>query len=201
MFTASRTLTAAAALAAASGASAAFIGIEDPVTLEQDAAVSVELVGGWAGAGGDLYFLGARSGEQFNAAADTAEPGLGQRLFGNKDAAGASASLGDFRAGDQLHFAYHITKGHGSVVTQGDVMRSDVNADFIQFGHDPGAQLGSGLRVGVEDIRDPKRSDWDYEDIVFDVNFTPGRGAPAPAPGSATLMALGAALAAQRRRR
>jgi len=33
MFTASRTLTAAVALAAASGASAAFIGIEDPVTL------------------------------------------------------------------------------------------------------------------------------------------------------------------------
>ena len=201
MFNASRTLIAAAAFATASGASAAFVELDQPVALEENAAVRVELVGAWAGAAGDVYFLGAERAGELSAAPDTSKPGLGQRLFNSKDAAGASVQLGDFRAGDELHFAYHITKGHGRVVTQGDVMRTDVSGDFIQFGHDPGARLGSGLRVGVEDIRDPKRSDWDYQDVVFDVNFTPGRGAPAPAPGSATLMALGAALAAQRRRR
>jgi len=197
--TVKRSVIAASMLAAASGASAAFIGLEDPIALQEDAAVAVTLVGGWAGAEGDLYFLGASRSGVLSAAADTAEPGLGQRLYGNKDAAGQTIQLGDFLAGDELHFAYHITSGNGGTVITGDVIRSDVSRDFIQFGFDADHTGDGRIRLGVEDIRDPKRSDWDYQDAVIDLSFTPARGVPAP--GSATLMALGAALAAQRRRR
>ncbi len=195
-------ITAAVLSAFASAAGAAFIEIEQPLVLQDDALVSVELVGAWAGAAGDVYFLGARApGEELSASPDTGEPGLGQRLFHSKATPGERIDLGDFAAGSELHFAYHITTGSGTIVALGDVFRSDRDADMIQFGYDPEASTSSSFRLGWEDIRDPKKSDWDYQDVVFDVTMTPARGTVVPAPGATVLLALSAGAAAARRRR
>lgn len=195
-------IIAAVICASASAAGAAFIEIDSPIVLQSDAVVSVELVGAWAGAAGDIYFLGAkRPGEALTASADTGEPGLGQRLFYSKAEPGERIDLGEFDAGSELHFAYHITKGSGDLVAQGDVFRSDRDTDQIQFGYDPEASTAAYYRLGMEDIRDPKRSDWDYQDVVFDVTMTSPRGVPVPAPGATLLLALSSGAAAARRRR
>jgi hypothetical protein len=187
----------AIAAAAATSASAAFVGIDDAPALTRDGRVSVQLVGAWAGAAGDVYFLGADTGAGFVSAPASDAHAIGQRLFNSKDAPGAAIDLGDFAAGDQLHFAYRITKGWSSLVTPGDVMTTQ--SDLIQFGIDESASdFALRWRLGMEDIRDPKRSDWDYQDAVFDVLLTPARGIPTPA--SAALFAI-AGLTAIRRRR
>ncbi len=188
-------------LAAGASAPAAFMQLDHPITLEQDSSVSVELVGAWAGAAGDVYFLGADSNGQLNASADTGEPGLGKRLFNSKDAPGTTIDLGDFTAGSALHFAYLITKGWSDAVIKGDVMRSDRTRDQIQLAWDEDESTPALYRLGWEDIRDPKRSDWDYQDAVFDVHISPSAARAVPAPGTMTLLALtGATLAARRRR-
>ena len=192
----------AASLAAAGTASAAFIQLENPLVLQQDASVSVELVGKWAGAEGDVYFLGSKSaGEPLSASADTGVPGLGTRLFASAGARGSTVELGDFTAGTELHFAYHITKGYSDIVALGDTFRSDLQQDEIQLGWDPEASSSLVYRLGWEDIRDPKRSDWDYQDVVFDVRMTPPQGDQVPTPGAAMLLALSTGVAAARRRR
>jgi len=192
----------AAVLAAAGTASAAFLELDNPIALQQDASVSVELVGEWAGAAGDLYFLGAKpSGSELNASPDTGEPGLGTKLFASTGARGTSVNLGDFDAGTELHFAYHITSGYSDTVILGDTFRSDLAQDQVQLGWDPDASSEFVTRLGWEDIRDPKKSDWDYQDIVFDIRMTPPQGDPVPTPGAAMLLALSTGVAAARRRR
>ena len=194
--------TAAAALAAAATANAAFIELENPLVLQNDAVVSVELVGKWAGAEGDVYFLGAKpAGESLNASDDTGVPGLGRKLFASAGAAGTRVELGQFDAGTELHFGYYITKGHSDTVALGDIFRSDNENDQVQLGWDPSASSEFVTRLGWEDIRDPKRSDWDYRDVVFDVRMTPPQGDTVPSPGAAMLIALSTGVAAARRRR
>ena len=188
----------AVAMTAAAGASASFVGIDDAPTLDRDGRVDVHLVGAWAGAAGDLYFLGAATDAGFLSAPASDAHAVGRRLFNSKDAPGAVASLGDFAAGDRLHFAYRITKGSGSLVALGDVMTT--RDDLIQFGIDQSASdFALTWRLGIEDIRDPKRSDWDYQDAVFDLVLTPARAIPTPA--SATLLTLSGLTALIRRRR
>ncbi len=189
-----------AALAASGSALGGFLELEAPVTLDRAGDVRVELIGAWAAAAGDVYFAGSQIDGAFTAAADTGLAGLGTRLFHSKDAAGSRVDLGWHDAGATLHFGYHVTKGYRDLVELGDVMRSDVSDDFNQFGFDADhTEVGVRWRLGMEDIRAPKRSDWDYQDAVFDVIVTP-RG-EVPTPGAATLLGVSGLLAARRRRR
>lgn len=189
-----------AVLMAGTAAHGAFITRDAPVRFDQAGSVRVELVGAWAGASGDIYYLGSTTGDTWTPAPDTGTPGLGTRLFYSKSTPGQSVELGEFAAGSTLHFAYEVTHGVGDLVLQGDVMRSDRNTDSIQFGWDEEKSDALSLRLGVEDIRDPKRSDWDYRDAVFDVVITPARG-DVPAPGAVSLFALAGATGIRRRRR
>lgn len=196
------TTSAAIVAGAATAAGAAFVEIETPIVVQQDSTVSAELVGAWAAAAGDVYFLGAATpGGGFSASMDTGQPGLGQRLFNSKEGAGATADLGTFTAGSELYFGYHITKGYREIVQAGDVFRSNEGDDLLYFGWDESASGDDYFRLGWEDTRDPKRSDWDYRDVVFDITMTPVRGEPVPAPGAAVLLALSTGAAAARRRR
>lgn len=195
-------MTAAAAAIALSAGSAwgGFIQWDAPITIEADSAVSATLVGAFAGAAGDIYFVGSVTDGAYTPAPDTFTPGVGTRLFGSKAAVGTTVELGTFSAGTELHFGYVVTTGWGTTVLLGDVMRSDVLGDQAQFGYDPEASSAGRWSLGIEDIRDPKKSDWDYNDAMFDLVITPVRDV-VPTPGTATLLAAGGVLAGVRRRR
>ncbi len=177
-----------------------YLELETPVVVENDSAVLVEFLSADAG---DIYFLGASiptsAGLSWTAAADTGFAGLGQLLFGSGDVAGERVDLGTFAAGSVLHFGLRIDSGVDAGFLD-DVMRSDVNGDVVQFGWDEQASGNGRLRLGWDNNRDPKDSDWDYNDAAFDVIISPGGGQDAPAPGGAMLLGFGGVLAAQRRR-
>lgn len=190
-------MTAALGVFVSAGASAGLLA-DAPISLTAPSNVSVRFVGSDAGATGSLYFLGWGQGESITYATSTHANNLGQFLFSNKGtSAGTTIDLGDFASSSTLHFAYIITKGSGGAKT-GDVIRSDLNADLVYFA--PVAMFnlldGEYIRVGLEDIRDPAKSDWDHNDVIFDVIAT-----TIPGPGAFALAAVGFAIAAPRRRR
>lgn len=183
----------AATIAAAAHAGVAHTGVK-PYALESDSQVSVSFVSQSAGAKGSLYFLGHEDSDgHITYAASSDANNLGQFIFQNHGtAAGYTVDLGIFDAGDVMHFAYLITKGV-SVAPTGSLFRTDVNADLAYVGLTP---MGSGItRIGLEDIRNPAKSDWDHNDVVFDIVAL-----DVPAPGPAALASAAFLIAGLRRR-
>jgi len=192
------TMAAGAALCAAATGGVAVDMHDAPVALTKDSNVSVRFVNSDAGATGSLYFLGWGQGESITYSASSHSNNLGQFLFSNKGTpTGTTIDLGVFDAGAALHFAYIINKGAGAAKT-GDVIRSDIHADLAYFAPSPmfNQQDENFVRIGLEDIRDPKKSDWDFNDVIFDV-----LASPIPGPGAFALAMMGMAIAAPRRRR
>ena len=186
----------------AGAANAAFLQMDHPITLSERSAVSVEVFGANGGAAGDLYFVGTTSGDTWTPAPDPTGGGIGTRLFNSKDTPGTRVELGTFDAGTEFTFAYKVTKGWSKWVIVDDVMMSGREGDAQQFGVDDMLADSGRVRLGIEDIRDPKKSDWDYDDSMFDVVITPtgDRGA-VPTPGSTALIGLASFAALGRRRR
>ena len=160
---------------------------------------TVAFVSSSAGATGVLSHLGVESGGALTAPA-ISDGELGRLLFSNHDAppgASAGIDLGLFGAGDVIHFAYRITDGV-SVAPTGSTFRTDTDVDpahLSVLNTTPVDGATTLYRVGVEDIRDAGRSDWDYNDIVFDVTV---RLVPTPGTGALALASL--ALTTRRRR-
>jgi len=167
------------------------------LTLDQDSDVSVSFITSSAGAKGSLYFLGTESGGAITSAASSDSNALGEFLFSNHGTtSGYSVDIGQFGAGETLHFAYLITNGV-SVAPTGELFRSDLSTD-LSFFASGSAEAFDGYQVfrfGIEDIRDPNRSDFDYNDVIFDVRVSPA----VPAPGAAALAMIGAGFMVRRR--
>ena len=165
-----------------------------PFALQSPSEVSVSFESQSAGARGNLYFLGAEdSSGDITYAASTDANNLGQFLFQNHGTAnGFTVDLGVFDAGDVMHFAYLVTNGSGGAPT-GSLFRTDVNADLDYVGL---TQISSEItRIGLEDIRNPAQSDWDHNDVVFNVVAR-----SVPAPGPAALASAAFLIAGLRRR-
>ncbi len=164
--------------------------------MDQRGNVSVEFLNSNAGATGSLYFVGSRGTNENDITYATSSDafGLGQFLFSNKGtSAGTSVEIGSFDTGTTLHFAYTITKGSGSAVLN-QIQRTDQTTSMF-FATDWGTDSkGYFAKVGVEDILDVKKSDMDYNDVVFRVRSI-------PAPGGAALMAVSLLIAGPRGRR
>lgn len=152
-----------------------------------------------AGARGTLFFLGTEADGTITAPTGAAHE-LGRALFTSHNTAPEARSgldLGAFGAGDTLHFAYLVTRGV-SVAPTGSTFRTDTDLDPAHFTVVDTTVIDEATtvyRVGVEDIRDPARSDWDYNDVVFDVSVR-----LVPTPGAGTLALASLALVARRRR-
>lgn len=195
--TKNRIITAVAITAAAASAASATMTPAQPFTLDQDSAVAVQFVSQSAGARGNLYFIGfEQEGEMFNAVSSDANE-LGQFIFQNHGtSAGTTVELGEFGAGSTLHFAYLVTNGAGGAPT-GSLFRTDFEADanYFAIGDTRSQEESLFTRLGIEDIRDPQHSDFDYNDLVVDVRTT-----PIPAPGSVALAMTALAMIARRRK-
>jgi len=171
----------------------------EPLRLAQRSDVRVRFLGQSAGASGALYFLGSRLGGVVSRAASSDDQGLGRFLFNNHQARrGFETALGVFDAGAVLDFAYLITQGV-SVAPTGELFRTDRSEDLPYFAQR--TRFKKDLQrsvVGVEDIRDPRLSDFDFNDVVFEVVARP---AGTPAPAGAAVLGLGGAVALGLRRR
>lgn len=197
-----RAAFAAACCVSTAAAAHAFVIPATLPELDGPSAVSVSFVSSSAGARGSLYFLGYETPggppAAITPAADSDSNNLGAFLFENKGPTRSNvAGLGVIPGGATLHFAYLVTQGV-SVAPTGSLFRTDVAADLNYFGStDLGMEDGERVwRMGIEDIRDENRSDWDYNDAVFEV-----RAFPVPTPGTIALAAAGVGLAAVRRRK
>ncbi|TVQ81556.1 MAG: hypothetical protein EA380_01435 [Phycisphaeraceae bacterium] len=190
-------MTAVATAAVAGSASAAMIPAS-LVELETESTVTVTFDSSDAGAKGSLYFLGHEQDGSITYATSTDANGLGKWLFSNHGTApGYSVNLGTLPGGALLHFAYLITNGV-SVAPTGSLFRTDVPDDMLYFMSDVVAADSSGTTVsyGIEDIRNPSKSDWDYNDVMFSVRVD-----AIPGPGAIALAASAVMLAGVRRRR
>lgn len=150
-----------------------------------------------AGAVGELYFLGADTGGSI-----TSGSGLGSEafLFRNRGVkSGETRSLGLYNAGETLHFLYRIVTGAGAA-KKGDVLRTDDESTSGNFRFSDANEQGGVFTasLGVEDIRNPARADWDFNDVEFTLTTSPRF---VPAPGPVVLGACGLALAAFPRRK
>ena len=158
--------------------------------------VSISFLSQDAGAKGSLYFLGAQNDGAISYRTNSDARLLGQHLFTNHGTArGTSVNLGLFSAGTTLHFAYTVTTGMPGVPT-GTTSRTDFADDLRYFGLE--TVFSSGGRVetvfSVEDIKDPRRTDWDYNDFRATITAI-------PTPGVAMALASGFALVSFRRSR
>ncbi len=165
-----------------------------------DGSVEVEFVSQDAGAKGSLYFLGSVTGGTTTYAPSSDSNNLGQFLFQNHGtSAGYTVYLGIFDAETTLYFAYKITHGV-SVAPTGTIFRMDAPGDLLYFGQEVvlNTSEGSATRVWLEDIKNPSKSDWDYNDLAFDVNNS--YVAPAPAPGAWALAIVGILIGTRRYR-
>lgn len=190
-------MTAVVTAAVAGTASAAVIPAS-LVELDTDSTVTVTFDSSDAGAKGSLYFLGHEQGGSITYATSTDANGLGKWLFSNHGTApGFSVELGLLPGGALLHFAYLITHGVTNAPT-GSLFRTDVPADMQYFMSNVVAADASGTTVsyGIEDIRKPSKSDWDYNDVMFTVRVD-----AIPGPGAIALAASAMMLAGVRRRR
>jgi hypothetical protein len=185
----------ACSLAVAGSANAGFR-TGQSVTLQEDSNAVVEFISQSAGAKGSLYFLGADTGDSFVTAPSSDENGLGKFLFSNHGTArGTTVDLGNFGAGSTLHFAYLITKGV-SVAPTGSLFKSNVLDDVNYFGMEGPStfERSTTFRLGIEDIRNPKKSDFDYNDVIVEV-----RAVAIPTPGTLALATAGLAFVTRRR--
>ena len=189
-------LAASAAGAASSARASAIVG--EPIEVSEAGSVSISFVSQSAGARGHLYFLGVERGGSITEAASSDSRNLGRFLFSNHDtSAGDSAALGDFLAGDILHFAYRIDKGASRAKTN-DVFNTSVEDDRQYFALSSPVQTEAGgweRDLFIEDIRVERNSDLDYNDAVFRLSFEP---VPTPGAGALAMTALG--IATRRRR-
>ena len=198
-------MTATIAIAAAMSAS---VGSFTPGTPSSDPALlssaspfeaSVAFVSSSAGATGMLYFAGDELGGTLTAPAAAVDPSMGLELFANKGAdrgTGDFIELGAFGAGATIHFNYLVTKGV-SVAPTGSLFSTRSDHDPAHFVVLSSSTTGATTtyRVGIEDIRDPNKSDWDYNDIIVDVAVT-----SVPTPGATALALAGFGLTLRRRR-
>lgn len=164
----------------------------------QTGEITIEFKSQSAGATGSLYFLGSERSGTLTRAASTDSRDLGRWIFSNKGtAAGHRVSLGLFEFGDLLHFAYIVTTGAGNAKT-GETSRTDIVADRKYFGFKNTSTTDEGvIRVlmGVEDIRNPSKTDWDYNDLQVFVEST-----PVPSPGVLALSGAALLIAGSRRK-
>lgn len=192
-----RTMSIIAVVSLAGAAASAGVMVDNPVALTATSDVSVRFVSSDAGAKGSLYFLGHELNEVITYAASSDAHNLGSFLFSNHGtSAGTTVHLGTFDNGAILHFAYLITNGV-SVAPTGTLIRSDLIGDLAYLS---GASMfnfddGPFVRIGLEDIKNPHKSDWDHNDVIFDVI-----AAPVPAPGTIALATIALAVATPRRR-
>jgi len=168
--------------------------------MDRTGTVVAEFLNSNAGATGSLYFVGHKgSGEGSITYATSSDAfGLGQFLFSNKGTpAGTGVGLGQFNAGDSLYFAYIITKGSGGAA-KGSMARNDLLGDVDFFKTLSFGLTDDGARsvVGVEDIFNRPKSDWDYNDMTFALSVS-----SVPTPGAGLLAAMGGAVACRRKRR
>jgi uncharacterized protein (TIGR03382 family) len=164
------------AAAMASAASAA-IYIGQPLFVPAGHEAVVTFHSSDAGWTGDVYWMGG----------DQEREGLGQWLFNNHSSSpGDSISLGVFENQTPLYFAYDITSGELNTFRMTD------EVDIMQFAYEDIA--ANHFRMRIEDIKLPG-GDHDYNDAMFDVQFY-----STPAPGAATLGAMGLLLGFRRRR-
>lgn len=201
---ASGVITAGATLwAAAVVPVAASMVVGEPIVLGERANVSVRFHSQSATAAGSLYFLGSEKGGVATLATSTDSSGLGIHLFDNHRATrGDQFNLGVFEAGSILNFAHLITDGV-PVAPTGSLFRTDIPGDLAYFAQRKEQDEDTGLavtRVGVEDIRDQRLSDFDFNDLKFDIVRTPAQ-TPTPTPGNLALFGVGAVMLASRRRR
>lgn len=187
-----------ALVAISSGAHAGIAG-GDVYQMNQRGQVTATFLSSDAGATGSLYFVGHKgSGDDaitYSASSDAF--GLGQFLFSNKGTpANTGVALGEFNAGDSLFFAYIITKGSGNA-TKGSFARNDLTAgvDFFRTNSSTPTDYGSYSIIGVEDIFNRSKSDWDYNDMLFALRVD-----AVPTPGAGLLAAMGGIVAFRRKR-
>ena len=191
-------------MAASMGSFQSGVPSQDAVSLTSESpfTASVSFVGSDAGAKGSLYFMGGASDGTITSPSVMDDPELGMELFSTRTPPAGDArtvSLGTFDADEVLTFAYLITHGV-RVAPTGSLFRTDLDIAPAHFAIlDEPTRLNDDTviyRLGVEDIRNPERADWDYNDVVFDVTITsvPTTGAPALA------MALGLIVSRRRRR-
>ncbi len=162
--------------------------------------VEVSFVSQDAGATGKLYFLGSEASGTISYAASSDANNLGQYIFQNHGtSAGTTVPLGSFASGVNLLFAYKVTAGV-NVAPTGTVFRMDVPGDLVYFGQEvlSNTSTGSTTRMWLEDIKNPAQSDWDYNDLAF--NVTNAYVAPAPAPGAWAIALIGVLIGTRRSR-
>lgn len=165
-----------AAVAMASAASAA-IYVGQPLYVPAGHEAVVTFHSSDAGWTGDVYWMGG----------DSERDGLGQWLFNNHASTPSdSVSLGVFDVQTPLYFAYDITDGELNTYRMTD------SNEIKQFAYEDIAP--NHFRMRIEDIKLPG-GDHDYNDCMFDVQFY-----STPAPGAATLGAMGLLLGFRRRR-
>ncbi len=190
------TLIAGAIVAAVTATAQGGLSAAAPVVIDQPSSVNVSFVSQSAGATGSLYFLGwePEGIDTIEYAASSDFNILGTHLMSNHGTPfGTSVDVGTFGAGT-LHFAYLITDGV-SVAPTGSLFRTDVSGDEVYFASEMTAVTPQVYTFGLEDIRNPSQSDWDYNDLVVQVS-----AAPIPAPG-ATVIGLASVLVLGRVRR
>ena len=192
------TLTAAAVAGACfAGAATGALTPSTTVTLGYDSNVSVSFVSQSAGWTGSLYLSGVERNGVVLDVESTDSKDAGQYIFDNHGtAAGATVEVGEFLAGDVLHFDYVVFKGKKHKDRVRYILESDDSAEAIQFA--AGATVESDgvfvTRLGIEDIVG-NNSDWDYNDLVVDVLAT-----SVPTSGTAALALAAVGLTARRRR-
>jgi len=191
------TVAVAIAAASCSGVAHASMTPAQPITLAEESAVSVQFVSQSAGARGSLYFLGTESEGQMSFAMSSDTNNLGMFLFENHGASpNTSIDVGEYDAGASLHFAYLVTRGV-PVAPTGSLFRTDDEVGAFNFAIGNTSFVGGSnvTRVGIEDIQDQHLSDFDFNDILFDVRTT-----AIPAPGSVALAMVGGAVLLRRRK-
>lgn len=163
-----------AAVAAVAAAAQADMS-HDPIVAPFEADVLVSFVSQSAGWTGELSWLNLEN--------DTFSP---QFLLSNREAPGATVSIGRVGQGQTLYFQYEVTIGTANV------FRQDDEAGALQFRHEWLDDYTA--RLYVEDIELPG-GDQDYNDAVYDVTF---RAVPTP---GALGMGMAGVLPLVRRRR